>query len=222
MKALATVATLSLVGFAAMGCQNQMHDENLALHRQNNELQARNRELEAQLSQRPDASQLDSVQQALAERDAKIAELQNQLRQPPPGEPAAKANDLAGIEVTRDVKAKTLTVVLPGNVLFDSGKAELKGSAKATLAKVARAVQKDYSGKTIMVDGYTDSDPITRTKDRWKDNLDLSAARSRSVAEFLVSQGLSSKLVHERAMSDTSPRGNKSSSRRVEVVVQTG
>lgn len=220
MKHHAIVATLGLTALAATGCQNQMHEENLALHRQNKELQARTAELESQLSTRPDASQLDVVQQQLAERDAKIAQLQDQLRQPPPGQPAEK--ELSGIEVTRDVKNKTLTVNLPGDVLFESGKADLKGSAKATLAKVANAVKKEYSGKTVYVDGYTDSDPIARTKGKWEDNLDLSAARSRAVAKFLVEQGLSGKLVHERAMSDTSPKRSKSSSRRVEVVVQTG
>ena len=53
------------------------------------------------------------------------------------------------------------------------------------------------------------------------DNLDLSAARARAVAHYLVEQGLESKAVDMRAFGTTKPRGNKSQSRRVEIVVAT-
>ena len=88
------------------------------------------------------------------------------------------SDSLAGIEVTKDEKAGTVTVNVPGDVLFLSGQAELKESAKGTLNKVVSALKKDYAGKHILVQGYTDKDPISRTKDKWTDNLDLSAARA--------------------------------------------
>ena len=56
----------------------------------------------------------------------------------------------------------------PGDVLFAPGKADLKESAKATLNKIANAVKKDYGGKRLLVQGYTDRDPIARTKDKWE------------------------------------------------------
>jgi flagellar motor protein MotB len=212
------VSIVSLVSITSVGCQNKLHDQNVALHRQNRELQSDKSRLEQELANRPDQSQqIQAMQQELAARDAKIAELQSQLRQPSPGQ--AADDSLAGIEVTRDDRAGTVTVNLPGDVLFDSGKADLKPSARATLDKVASALKKEYAGKRVLVNGYTDTDPISKTKDKWQDNLDLSAARARTVAKYLVDQGLSPRQVGPRAFGDTEPRNSKDRSRRVEVVV---
>src|SRR5439155_6198907 len=138
---------------------NKMHDENQALWQQNRELQARLSESQTQPKAAPaDNAQLASLQQQLADRDAKIQELQNQLQQPAPGQ--AKDPNLAGIETSYDPKAGTMTVNLPGDVLFDAGKATLKDSAKTTLNKVVAALKKDYANKKVLVEGHTDNDPI--------------------------------------------------------------
>jgi flagellar motor protein MotB len=208
-----------LLGISSTGCQNKLYEENLGLHRQNRELQAENTRLKQDLGQKIDPSELAAMQAQNAQLNATIGDLQRQLQAPPPGQPVDAG--LAGIAVTRDDKAGTLTVDLPGDILFDSGKAELKPTAKTTLNKVIAAIKKDYAGKKVMVDGYTDTDPISRTKDQWKDNLDLSAARARAVMTYLTSEGLDSKVVRPRAFGDTAPKGSKPASRRVEIVVAT-
>ena len=119
------------------------------------------------------------------------------------------------------MKAGTITVAVPGDVLFASGDAAVKPAAKGTLNKIATEIKRQFSGKKLFVDGYTDTDPITRTKDKWKDNLDLSAARARSVAAALVEDGVSKSLVGVRAFGDTKPMSSKDKSRRVEIVVVT-
>ncbi len=222
------LAAVAVISCLSTGCQNKLYDENRALYRQNNELQAKLRENEARSSQMqaqpqsPDQSaQLASMQQEIANRDARITELQNQLNKPQPNTSSEDNNLLKGIEVTRDERAGTLTVNLPGDVLFASGSAELKQSAKATLDKVISAIRRDYANKKVLVRGYTDTDPITRTKDKWTDNLDLSAARSRTVAKYLTEQGLDSKRVGMQAYGETMPKNNKEHSRRVEIVVET-
>ena len=212
---------ISLLCAGGVGCQNKVQDENTALWRQNRELQSRNRQLEAERDARVDPSQMTQLQSQLSQKDQQIADLQNQLRQPQPGASAPVNDSLAGIEVTKDEKAGTVTVNVPGDVLFPPGQAELKESAKATLNKVASAIKKDYSGKKLLVQGYTDRDPISRTKDKWADNLDLSAARARAVAAYLSSQGVDMKKVGLQAYGDTSPKGSKERSRRVEIVVLT-
>jgi len=204
---------------AATGCQNKLQDENLSLWQQNRELQSQLTDANSRLRTAPDPAQLASMQTEIAQRDAQIADLKTQLQKPAPG--AAPDPGLAGIEVTRDEKAGTMTVTLPGDVLFAPGKTDLKESAKATLDKVIDAVDKDYAGKKILVDGYTDSDPINKSKDKWVDNLDLSAARARAVTTYLVSQGLSSRIVSPRAFGSTNPKSSKAASRRVEIVVAT-
>jgi chemotaxis protein MotB len=207
-----------LLALAGAGCQNKLHDENIALHRQNRELQAQLNDAQMRLQQAPQPTDMQRLQGEIASRDAQIAELQNQLRQPPPGQPADPS--LAGIEVTRNDREGTVTVNIPGDVLFASGQAELKDSAKKTLDQIVRAIRREYPGKTVFVDGHTDTDPITRTKDKWRDNLDLSAARARTVAGYLQSQGIERRYLGTRAFAETSPKGTKSASRRVEIVVK--
>lgn len=209
-----------LVLVLAAGCQNKLADENVALHRQNRELQERLSTTDAQLQQAPRPEQIQQLQGEIAQRDAQIAQLQTQLRTPAAGNSADDNAGLEGIEVTRDDRAGTVTVNVPGDVLFASGQAEVKDSARQTLTRIATAIKKDYAGKRLFVDGHTDADPITKTKDKWEDNLDLSAARARNVGKFLASQGIDSKLIGERAFGETAPRGSKSASRRVEIVVK--
>jgi flagellar motor protein MotB len=204
---------------AVTGCQNKLQDENVALWQQNRELQSQLTDANTRLKSAPDPAQLASMQTEIEQRDAQIADLKTQLQKPAPGAPPDPG--LAGIEVTRDDRAGTMTVTLPGDVLFSPGQAELKESAKSTLDKIIDAVNKDYGGKKILVDGYTDSDPISKTKDKWVDNLELSAARARAVTQYLVSQGLSTRIVSPRAFGSTNPKGTKAASRRVEIVVAT-
>ena len=223
---LAVALCAAVAGAAlAAGCQNKLHDENVALHRQNRELQQKLTDTDTRLKSAPDPAQLDAMNRELAARDAKIAELQQQLQAPPPpgaGAPPEDTGLLKGIEVTRDPAAGTVTVNLPGDVLFNSGSAELKQSARATLDKVISALKKDYSGKHILVEGHTDADPIQKTRGKWDDNLDLSAARARAVAQYLSSQGINGGQIGTRAYGPTKPKGGeKSRNRRVEIVVAT-
>jgi chemotaxis protein MotB len=219
---LGSTIVLGLIAFVVGGCQNKIYDENVALHNQNRELQQKLSESDMKVRSTPDtSSQMASMQQELNARDAKIAELQAQLANPAPNTPAEESTLLKGIEVTRDDRAGTMTVNLPGDVLFASGSADLKQSAKSTLDKITSAIKKDYNGKRVIVQGYTDTDPISRTKDKWQDNLDLSAARSRAVAKYLVQQGLDPKHVGLQAYGDTMARGSKDKSRRVEIVIAT-
>ena len=211
------VLLMLVLGLSSVGCQNKMYDENLALHRQNQELQADNTRLRQENGQKVDPSAVTQMQQQLADRDAKISDLQRQLQQPAPGQMAD--NSLSGIAVTRDAGTGDITVTIPGDVLFDSGKADLKNSARTTLNKVVAEIKKSYAGKKVIVCGYTDTDPINRTRDKWEDNLDLSAARARTVAKALTDGGLDSKEVGMRAFGDTKPKSSKSASRRVEIVV---
>ncbi len=219
------VICLLFVGLCSVGCQSKLAEENENLFRQNQELQSKLNESDAKLRASADPSQLAALQSQVADRDkaladqnAKLHDLEMQLRQPAAAGPADPG--LAGIETSYNPAAGQLTVNVPGDVLFASGQAELKSSATATLDKIVAAIKKDYAGKKIYVDGYTDTDPITKTKDKWTDNLDLSAARARSVAAYLTAHGLSDKNVWPRAFGATAAKGTKPKSRRVEIVVQ--
>jgi chemotaxis protein MotB len=211
------VASLALAAAGASGCQSKLAEENKQLWAQNRELQAKYGEAANQ--PKSDPGQVNALQGEIAARDAKIAELEQQLRAPTTGQ--APDPQLAGIETSFDQATGNMTVNIPGDVLFDAGRASLKDSAKSTLNKIAGAIKKEYAGKHVFVDGHTDPDPITKTKGMWQDNLDLSAERARAVAKYLTGQGIDQRNVDARAFGSTQPKKTKESSRRVEIVVAT-
>lgn len=206
------------VGLASVGCQNSMKKENDALWQQNRELQARLAESDSKLKSAPDPAELQSMRDEIAKRDAEIADLKANLQKQPAEGP--RTPGLEGIDARYDAAAGTVTVAIPGNVLFDSGRALLKSSAKGTLDKVAAAIKKSYPGKRVYVDGHTDTDPINHTKDAYKDNFELAFARAHSVMEYLEAKGISGKNLVIRSYGANNAKGTKEASRRVEIVVK--
>ncbi len=219
---------------AVVGCESPMYQENLALHQQNQELQTRLDASNAQLREAPDAAQYRQLQAALLDRDQRLADAGSAPPAGPGGAATttpADAGDpvprrpspptgIAGLETSFDNRAGTVTVTLPGDVLFDAGKADLRPGAKAALNKVAAAIKKTYPGKPIRVEGHTDSDPITKTKSDWEDNLDLSLVRAAAVTRYLEQQGIPPKSVTTSGFGEFHPRGSvKKNNRRVEIVV---
>ena len=206
---------------SAVGCQNSLHDDNLKLHTQNRELQQRVRSLEGELGNRPDATQVAGLQGEIANRDARIAELEQQLKAPPAaGE--APTPGIEGIETDFNKANGELTVRVPGDVLFDPGVAVLKSGAKSTLDKIARALRDEFGSKPVRVEGHTDADPLQRTRTQWTDNRNLSMARALAVTRYLESKGVDPKLIATSGFGEYHPRGSeKSKNRRVEIVVVT-
>lgn len=112
-----------------------------------------------------------------------------------------------------------LVVEVAGDVLFDSGSIDLKASAKRTLDQVARKINSSYSGNTIRVEGHTDSQPLNKVKGKYKDNEELSAQRALAVERYLVSKGVPSSQIYAAAFGPAKPKGTRSASRRVEIVI---
>src|SRR5690606_11533488 len=82
-----------------------------------------------------------------------------------------------------------LVVQLPGDILFDSGKDELKGSGKEVLAQVAKVIRgdEDLNNRFFLVAGHTDNVQYPKFG-AFKDNWGLSLARARQVLLFLVEE----------------------------------
>ncbi|HZZ41728.1 MAG TPA: OmpA family protein [Tepidisphaeraceae bacterium] len=211
-------AVLLGMTFLSVGCQNSMKKENDALWQQNRELQARLADSESKLRTAPDPAELQSMRDEIAKRDAEIADLKTNLQKQTPGQPNNPG--LEGIDARYDAAAGTITVLIPGSVLFDSGRAIVKTSAKSTLDKIAAAIKKSYPSKRIYVDGHTDTDPIHRTKQTYDDNFDLAYARAHSVASYLETKGISDKQLVIRSYGANNAKGSKDASRRVEIVVK--
>ncbi|MEM9881501.1 MAG: OmpA family protein [Planctomycetota bacterium] len=145
------------------------------------------------------------------------------LRRDMAGGPAvvdATAFDGIGSGVTAEVGANTVTVTVPGDLLFASGKVELNDASEDALSQIASIIQSEYAGRRVRVEGFTDTDPITRSG--WDDNLELSLQRAAAVYRYLEEQGLPAELMYAAGYGAQQPKETKALSRRVEIVVILG
>jgi outer membrane protein OmpA-like peptidoglycan-associated protein len=109
-------------------------------------------------------------------------------------------------------------VVTLGDVLFETGKAELKGGAAANLSKLS-AFLTQYPDRTVVIEGHTDS---VGSDDY---NLNLSQRRANSVQQFLLTQGIAANRLSAIGKGENFPVASNDSSsgrqmnRRVEVII---
>ena len=83
--------------------------------------------------------------------------------------------------------ANEQVITIPSEILFESGKADLKWEALRALADVAEKIKakiKDEEGWQIRVEGHTDNVPIHNKK--YSSNWELSTARALSVVKFFM------------------------------------
>ena len=164
---------------------------------------------------------LDSSAAETAKMRQQLEDMKKKIQQ---GGSTQKETGFTG-DVKVDPNKGTITVTLPNSILFSSGKATLKNSTSAELNQIYSVLRERYSGKKVDIVGHTDTDPIVKTKNLWKDNWDLSAGRALTVVRYLVKQGVSEKDIRGVACGQSRPVASNASSagkaknRRVEIVV---
>lgn len=106
---------------------------------------------------------------------------------------AAKKELLSLLSALRDEKQLTLSensqgveIGINAKVLFHSADAHLLPGSMDVLSQVAN-VLKTYSSSNILVEGHTDSVPISTWK--YESNWELSSARAGAVVRFLIDKG---------------------------------
>ena len=213
MRGLAWMA-LMVAGSLQLGCQEAMMRERDALWTQNKELQeALSRQQQALEACETDRGRLINQVDQLQSRQHQQASVVNVA--PPVAMVSTGFSGIEGIETEQTAGA--ITVRVPGDVLFSPGRADLKTSARQTLEKIAKVINRDYPGNTIRVEGHTDTDPIRKSK--WADNLELSLQRAATVHRHLQKLGVEAENLEAVGLGPWSPRQTKSKSRRVEIVV---
>ena len=109
-------------------------------------------------------------------------------------------------------------VVTLGDVLFTTGRAELKGGATSNLNKLA-AFLNEYPDRTVAIEGHTDSTGSESF------NMNLSQRRADSVKAYLTGQGIAAYRLNALGKGEGYPvSGNDSATgrqqnRRVEVII---
>jgi len=109
-------------------------------------------------------------------------------------------------------------VVTLGDLLFETGKSDLKGGAAGNLDKLAVFLN-EYPDRTVLIEGHTDD---VGSDDS---NFNLSQRRANSVQSYLVGEGVEANRLSTSGMGEGSPvAGNdtvtgRQQNRRVEVII---
>lgn len=129
------------------------------------------------------------------------------------------SDDQIGLRLTKE----GLVIVLSDDILFDSGKADLKKDAYPVLDKVIAIIKKKVPDKNIGVSGHTDNVPITYSN--WKSNWELSSARATNVLYYLEGKGIPPKQLsatgygEHRPIASNDTAAGRGKNRRVEIVI---
>jgi chemotaxis protein MotB len=207
--------------------QTQYSDAQSQIDKLKSDLQAAG--LTAQQSQDNEAR----LQQALSEykqRADQLAQIEQRFR-----DLKARLDKLTQIGLKVVVRNNRMVINLPGDILFDSGKDELKSGGKDVLAQVADVIRNDpdLNKRNFQVAGHTDNQKYPHGGPH-HDNWGLSLNRARQVLLFLISPkpkggGLdptkwaASGYADTDAVagsSDSQSKEDQAKNRRVELVVQ--
>ena len=150
--------------------------------------------------------ELERQRLQLALREAKLLSVQQQGKW--------LEEQIISLATTQTDRGLVMTL---GDVLFDTGEADLKSSANRTVLKIVQFLQLNPK-RVVRIEGYTDS---TGGK---QDNLKLSRDRAQAVANVLMDLGIEDKRIQVEGYGDEYPvevnaseRG-RAQNRRVEIV----
>lgn len=148
----------------------------------------------------------------MARSDAEAARSQVDMARQQTADMAKQLAELNAKETERGL------VITLGDVLFDTGKSNLKGNATTHLAKLS-AFLNQYQDRTVIIEGHTDS---VGSEDS---NAALSQRRADAVKSYLLGQGVAAARVNTYGKGEGSPIATNDSAagrqlnRRVEVII---
>lgn len=248
IKSVLAVVGMSVAAFGLTGCISQgeydrVHEAYTSCAASISEKDGRIRELEQSLAQLQ--SGYGKGEGALAALQRENAELKNQL--------ASAKGDLSNFEsklsgltfgpLDRETEQRIDQIVsqFPGlltfdsargmvrvnsDLTFDSGKAEVKDSAKQALNALSQVLNSGAASQyDIIVEGHTDSQRISaaETKAKHGTNRGLSTNRANSVIEVIASMGVAQNRLMAAGWGEYRPtvannaNGNTRENRRVEI-----
>jgi outer membrane protein OmpA-like peptidoglycan-associated protein len=161
------------------------------------------REAEAQNAQAA-AEQARNVAQSA---QAQVAQAQAEARR--------LAAQLENVQASQNERGIVLTL---SDVLFDTGRAELKPGAERSIEQIA-AFLNEHPERRVQVEGFTDSQGAEDY------NLELSQKRADSVAMAIIQRGIDAQRVRALGYGESYPKASNSSAgsrqlnRRVEIIV---
>ena len=125
-----------------------------------------------------------------------------------------------GVEVKQDPNTGNINLIMPNNITFAYDDATLNPSFTSSLNQLAQTMNQ-YNQTTINVAGHTDS----TGSDSY--NYNLSRQRAASVANYLISRGVSPNRINAVGYGESSPIASndneygRAQNRRVEITINS-
>jgi len=166
-----------------------------------------------QKGRRSDIQRIDELTAQLEELSRAKGMLEQKLGQ-----------EIGDNQVKLQMMEKGLVITVVGDLLFDSGKAQIKSEAFPLLEKVSSVLKDNMSQFNIGIEGHTDNIPIKVSG--YKSNWELSTTRALSVVHYLVNdQGISPERLSAigygeyRPVASNDTKAGRKQNRRVEIVI---
>jgi chemotaxis protein MotB len=165
----------------------QLEAQRARVNELNGQLEAMGVKLSSEGSEKEKLSQdVAQMKAALAEYQARAETLERikqrfeRLR--------AKLQKLTELGLDVKIRNNRMVISLPGDVLFASGRDDLRKDGEKILMQVADVIQNDAAlrDRQYQVAGHTDDQPLKRAAETFHDNWGLSLMRARQVLVFLV------------------------------------
>ncbi len=155
--------------------------------------------------------------QAKAQMQARSADIENTRGQ-------FKALSDAGSLKLKLVDGRVV-VVLPSDVLFSTGSADLSEKGRKALTDLAK-ICASMQDKRFQVEGHTDNVPITQVPGfPYGDNWELGSARALSVVNLFIGEGVNPERISAASFGETRPvqsndtEQGRAQNRRIEIVL---
>ena len=166
-----------------------------------------------QKGRRTDVEKISKLKNELSELERAKQELEDRLK-----------NEIADKDVKVEMLERGLVITFVAEVLFDSGKADLRKESYPSLEKVASVLNTTVKDLSVGIEGHTDNDPIKYSG--WKSNWELSAHRALGVLHFLVdNQNITPQRLSVSGFGEFHPvasndaKEGRQKNRRVEIVI---
>jgi chemotaxis protein MotB len=157
---------------------------------------------------------LEELRRAQAAADSRAA-LYRQL--------AVKMQRMIGAgEASISIRDGRMILAMPNDVLFDSGRTEIKKKGQAVLEEMAGILK--TVPRQFQVAGHTDTVPINT--ERFRSNWDLSTARAVEVIRFFIAQGVPPTALSGAGFGEYNPvasnddENGRRRNRRIEIILQ--
>jgi chemotaxis protein MotB len=160
-------------------------------------------------------ARLEELRKQKAAADARLATFRNLVSK------LRSMIDAGQLKVV--IRNGRMIIALPNDILFDSGKVDVKAEGKKALTGVAQALA-TVGDRDFLVAGHTDDLPIKTAQ--FPSNWELSTRRAVEVVHYLISQGMKPKVLAAAGYGEFDPAvandsaDHRAQNRRIEIVLQ--